>query len=413
MPFFIHLAVIAAYMALAGAVALMLPRSLAGVEPMTGYVIGICVFLAAGLVHEIMARRYEARDIANEVAEVWHVQADEVDGLRQANDRLLRDLATARAELSQLRERVETAATERSDKLVAEIRVLQQQLRQFALRTGKAAEAVDLAPPPEPAAQPPATELPSARAAADDVMLDVIRQALEENRVDLYLQPVVSLPQRKTRFYEAFSRIRTREGEILLPERYLSLASERGLLPVIDNLLLFRCVQLVRRVRRRNLDVGFFINISAASLADREFFGEFVAFMESNPELAERLIFEMSQHDLSRNRDALAADLRRLGELGFRFSLDQVTHLDVDIERLVRQHVRFIKISPGVLLSDAAAATARIHPIDLKQALKRSNIDLVVDKVETEEQMLELLAFGVDFGQGYLFGEPRLSRNED
>jgi hypothetical protein len=41
----------------------------------------------------------------------------------------------------------------------------------------------------------------------DEEMLETIRRSLEDNRVDLYLQPVVSLPQRKVRYYEAMSRL--------------------------------------------------------------------------------------------------------------------------------------------------------------------------------------------------------------
>ena len=52
-------------------------------------------------------------------------------------------------------------------------------------------------------------------------MLEIIRRALEENRVDLYLQPVVSLPQRKLRFYEALSRLRSEDGAIIMPAQYI------------------------------------------------------------------------------------------------------------------------------------------------------------------------------------------------
>ena len=43
-------------------------------------------------------------------------------------------------------------------------------------------------------------------------LLETIRASLEENRVDLYLQPTVSLPQRKLRYYDALSRLRDAGG---------------------------------------------------------------------------------------------------------------------------------------------------------------------------------------------------------
>lgn len=47
----------------------------------------------------------------------------------------------------------------------------------------------------------------------------------------------------------------------------------------------------------------------------------------------------------------------------------------------------------------------------LKAALDRHGIDLIVEKVESEKTLVELLDFQIDFGQGYLFGEPRVSKD--
>jgi cyclic-di-GMP phosphodiesterase TipF (flagellum assembly factor) len=100
--------------------------------------------------------------------------------------------------------------------------------------------------------------------------------ALAENRVDLYLQPVVSLPQRRTVFYESFSRLRDETGRVMMPAEYLAVAEPEGLVTAIDNLLLFRCVQIVRRLAKQDRKVGIFCNISLASLADETFFPQFL-----------------------------------------------------------------------------------------------------------------------------------------
>ena len=90
------------------------------------------------------------------------------------------------------------------------------------------------------------------------------------------LQPVVSLPQRKLNFLECFSRVRTENAD-LLPQRYLGIAERKGLISAIDNMLLFRCVQLVRKNRRGHRGLGFFCNISTYFLADEDFFREFIS----------------------------------------------------------------------------------------------------------------------------------------
>jgi cyclic-di-GMP phosphodiesterase TipF (flagellum assembly factor) len=46
----------------------------------------------------------------------------------------------------------------------------------------------------------------------------------------------------------------------------------------------------------------------------------------------------------------------------------------------------------------------------MKRALRAAGVSVIVEKIETESALLDLLDFEIDFGQGYLFGEPRLSR---
>ena len=65
-------------------------------------------------------------------------------------------------------------------------------------------------------AAPTAAAEPPIRAAARNDR-DRPRGAIDANRVDLYLQPIVTLPQRKVRYYEAMSRLRTEDGDVLLP----------------------------------------------------------------------------------------------------------------------------------------------------------------------------------------------------
>src|SRR5689334_13147989 len=115
--------------------------------------------------------------------------------------------------------------------------------------------------------------------------LDAVRDALRENRVDLHLQPIVNLPQRRVCFYEGFTRLRRADGKIIMPTEFLGAAERANLLGVIDNMLLFRCVQIVRRLSERDRRVGVFCNISTASLEDEHFFPPFLEFMRENRDL--------------------------------------------------------------------------------------------------------------------------------
>lgn len=394
-----HYFIIASYAVVAAVVAMVLPQSVGGVDPVMGYVIGVCVFLVAALMHEIMSRRQEMHELTREVKDSWQDQAENAQQLH----RYYREMSE---DVGDLREVVAIQGTTASDAVIAEMKVLQSQLAQLASAAPVAVGMAHTLPVTRRVA--PATDVLD-----DSEILQIVRAALEENRVDLYLQPIVSLPQRRPRYYEAFSRIRTDDGIVIAPEQYLGVAQARGLISTIDNLLLFRCVQLLRRLERKNRKAGFFVNLSVETLRDSGFFPQFLEFLESNRNLAGRIVFELSQAGAAFDVPEVAAHIDQLAELGYRFSIDNIAHLDLDFDRLARQHVRYIKVPADLLLSHGHDAGAAVHPADLKRALLRSKIDLIANKVETEPIVLELLDYGVDFGQGYLFGVPRPAREED
>jgi EAL domain-containing protein (putative c-di-GMP-specific phosphodiesterase class I) len=76
----------------------------------------------------------------------------------------------------------------------------------------------------------------------------IIRDAVHADRIDLYLQPIVTLPQRKVRFYEALSRMRLTDGKLIDAKDFIPHARAAGLIPQIDQRLVLRCVQVVRRL---------------------------------------------------------------------------------------------------------------------------------------------------------------------
>jgi len=254
---------------------------------------------------------------------------------------------------------------------------------------------------PEPA------EAPAAETSPDDAMLRDLREAIEGNRIDLYLQPIVTLPDRKLRFYDASTRVRTGDDEFMPPGNYLHLAEREHLMPRIDNVVLVKCVQLLRRLGPDSRLKGVFCNLSAQSLLDHDFFPELVEFMEENTTLADSLTFQLSQRAvLDIGADELAG-LKTLGKLGFVFSLDRVADLDVDFAALRDHFFRYVKIEAKTLLHDMAEARASIPASDMTNFLDRFDLKLIVEKVDDEASLERLMNYGVDLAEGDLFARPR------
>jgi cyclic-di-GMP phosphodiesterase TipF (flagellum assembly factor) len=393
-----HIVIVISYAFVAAAVAFALPETVAGVDRATGFMAGATVFVGSAVLHEVFARRMDTDELSEELHEVRASYADVLDELKAVHRKLVR---------------IEANDGRTDDDILAEMRVLRSLLGKLAERPGDAKPKVGFAK--RAAANTDTageTAYPPPQDLSGGEILGITRDALEENRVDLYLQPIVSLPQRKVRFYEAFSRIRSDDGAIIVPQQYLPVATESGLISTIDNILLFRCIQHIRRRRTMDADVGFFCNISPHTLADSEFFDQFVDFMRLNVKLAKSLIFEFGQAEVDAYGAEAWAQLERLSNLGFRFSMDRVTNLDLDFLELRRRRFSFVKVEARNLVSEYEKVGASIDVTDLAEAMKRNDINLIAEKVESERVVPELLDFDVDFGQGYLFGEPTPAQDE-
>ena len=262
-------------------------------------------------------------------------------------------------------------------------------------------------------AQPNAADTRAALTGANALsLLENIERSIENDRIDILLQPIMKLPERKTAFYEVFSRLVDANGEQMTPEKFIPLCEIEGLMPLVDNMMLIRAVKIIRRLESRSNAVGLFCTLSSQSLIDPDFFPELVGFVEKNRDLASRIIFEISQSQLNNAGAMEHESMRVLARLGFSFSLDKVTNLNVDFSDMRDRGFRFIRISANTLLNRMAEMSARIHGADKSSYLARYDIQLIVERIEKEEQLIALNDYEITLGQGYFFSEPRPVRGE-
>jgi cyclic-di-GMP phosphodiesterase TipF (flagellum assembly factor) len=262
-----------------------------------------------------------------------------------------------------------------------------------------------------PAEAAPEPAIVAFRGLDRDGIIALVRSAIETNRIDLFLQPTVTLPQRKVRFYEAMSRIKGESGEYIVATDFLRYAEAGSLMPKLDHLTVLRCVQVVRRLLLKNREIGLFCNLSGSTLTDSGFAG-LLEFVEANRAIAPSLVFEFTQSAVRAMGPIEHESLAALAERGFRFSMDSLADLRVDPRELNERGFRFIKVPAALLLNRAGAASTDIHPADFSDLLGRFGIDLIAERIENEGTVVDLLDYDVHFGQGFLFAPPRPVRAE-
>jgi cyclic-di-GMP phosphodiesterase, flagellum assembly factor TipF len=398
---------------------------LVGMRAQDSMIIAISILTGLAIYNAISSRLRDRANLGGQIADLSRGTADLA--------RQVAEMGRRTAALEEQGDKIAAAAAAQaraaSESMTAELGELSTLVRQLA-ETVAAHElkfttvqnevhaTPDDAPPsaPQPAADhaasQPAPPAANTWAATRADMIETIRSAFEGNRVDLYLQPVVTLPQRKVRFYESLARLRTETGTVIQPASFLGAADASGLMAKIDNQILFRSVQVVRRLHIKNREIGVFCNMSATTLNDPVVFQEILQFMDANRALAASLILEFKQSTLRAMGPLETEGLAALRELGFRFSMDHVTDLRMEPRDLGERGIRYIKVPAQLLLGDGDGTSADIHAADLSDLMGRFGISLIAEKIEAEARVVDLLEYDVRYGQGYLFSPPRPVRNE-
>jgi cyclic-di-GMP phosphodiesterase TipF (flagellum assembly factor) len=366
---------------------------------------GALAFLFTQQVCATYARKSDKRSTARDIAQ-----------LRRLTMEFEQQLHAAGRRMDDITHQIDVKSDAQSKKIVAELQMLEGLMRDFAGKISHSARVRQTEINPGSVPQTGMRQGPAGayvESFADEGgLLETIRLSLEDNRVDLYLQPIVGLPQRKLRYYEALTRLRSRDGKVIMPAQYIKVAAPAGLMSVVDNLLLFRCVQVVRRLIQRSKEIAVFCNISGDTLNDQEFFPQFLDYMRANRDLAGQIIFEFAQEAVLKAGPEGERNLRILAGLGFSLSMDHVETLVMDFPRLKNIGFSHIKLNAVTLTHNMAAAGAPVAAEDFKKLLSRHGLNLIVEKVEDEKTVVQLLDFQVDFAQGFLFGEPRAVRDD-
>lgn len=407
--------------------------SLAGISGSESAIVALAALTFLILYNAVSMRLRDRTDVGNQIADLSRGTADLARQIAEFGRRL----SAAEAKIAS----ANSAGADRIQAVVGEINELGGLVKQLASSVATheelLAEPAPLAPA-APAEQPPAPKfeaapaLPQAPATkkapitvvaaqaggqsagprSQAQILTSLRSAVDQNRLDIYLQPMVTLPQRKVRFYEAVTRLRDERDQMLPAEDFIELAEAAGLIGRVDHMVMLRCVQVLRRLMVRNKDVGVFCNMAAATLANAEIFAQCLDFLEANRALAPSFILEFKQSMFRKLGPVETENLAALAQRGYRFSIDHVTDLRIEPRELADRGVRYIKVPASLLLDPKQSAASDIHPSDLSDLLGRFGIDLIAERIEGERSVVDLLDFDVRFGQGFLFAPPRPLRPE-
>lgn len=240
-----------------------------------------------------------------------------------------------------------------------------------------------------------------------------LTEAVTAQRVDVFLEPILTLVDQRPRHYEVQVRPRAADGQTFGDDAMLHAElGGSGLLPLLDRTRIARVSVIARRLAERGRDSSIFSAFSGESLIDDGFLNDFANAFHERDSFASQLVLTFSLADVRAITPRERASLEDMRDLGFRFAIDHVTDLDVDFEDLRAQGFHFVKLDADVFLDGLPASGGLIPASDICRHLSQLGMTLIVGEIADEDKFARIFGFGVLFGQGQLFGGPRLVKAE-
>lgn len=238
-------------------------------------------------------------------------------------------------------------------------------------------------------------------------MVSAVRQALEEDRFELFAQPITSTSNKsKWQHFEILLRMRDEEGACIAPSRFLPAAERYQLMPSIDRWVVHNAIIFMAE-KNKNKEYSLAINLSGQSINDKDFLKFIVDEISEYGVDASRICFEITETAAVNNISHATSFINELKKLNCKFSLDDFGTGVSSFEYLKRLPVDYLKID-GAFVShmdsekiDKAMIKA-INEIAVVMGMKT-----IAEFVENETIFNLLKEIGVDFAQGYWISEPK------
>jgi cyclic-di-GMP phosphodiesterase TipF (flagellum assembly factor) len=245
---------------------------------------------------------------------------------------------------------------------------------------------------------------PSPRSTSVDRRLAEIAQAIESSRMDVYLNPIVGLGDYAVTHFEVSVRLKSSTGAYIdNPEQTLSLGAG-DLLALFDIERLNRTALVAAQLEARGKQGSLLSPTAGQSMTDGQFLEAFARTFEDRTSISGQLVLTFTQADISAFGPGTWQALADMHSFGFRFALDQVTHLGTDFMALAEKGFAFVKLPVVAFLDGLPAGHGMVPPADICRHMAGAGLTLVVDD---DAILARVFGFGALFGQGRLFGGSR------
>ena len=230
-----------------------------------------------------------------------------------------------------------------------------------------------------------------------------IKDAIKEDRIRMFYQPIVDHKNPEKKKYETLIRLIDRSGEVITPYFFLEIAKKAKLYKQLTKIVIRKSFEAFK-----DNDYEFSINITIDDILDPEI-NQYIITTLHEYNISNRVIFEIVESESIENFDEIENFIMMIKQFGCRISIDDFGTGYSNFEHLMRLQADFIKIDGSIIKEITTNKRSELITSVIVAFAKELNIETIGEYVETKEINDKLIDLGVNKSQGYYFDKPQAS----
>ena len=238
-------------------------------------------------------------------------------------------------------------------------------------------------------------------------MSQEISDAINEDRIKVFYQPIYSIEQKKFVSAEALVRILGKDGKLIMPGEFIGVAEQTGQIAELGLVVFKKACRFIKESGLKEKGINYLeINLSAVQCVRDELADQYIKIMEELEIDPTMINLEITESAALSSKQTLLENMNKLIDYGVEFSLDDfgtgysnlnyIMELPVSIVKFDRQMTNsYFESEKGKLIMEAAIGM-----------IKAVGTKIVSEGVETQNQFDILEQVCIDFIQGYYFSKP-------
>jgi cyclic-di-GMP phosphodiesterase TipF (flagellum assembly factor) len=243
------------------------------------------------------------------------------------------------------------------------------------------------------------------------IPLEMVKQALAENRLIFNIESIVTLPQRRQHGYDLVPRLKLEDGDLAVAADFMPVRGGETVTRQVEGMAMDEAVTITRRAKAHGTQIVLYTPLSRATLADAPSVEQITVMLDASRAISPQINFVITEADwhalAGKERQALTAIAKR----GGLFALAAMRSLRHDFADLASQGVRQVRVDATRFVEQPGQLTD-FHSADVASYLKRFEISLLATGARNEQQIISLLEDGVGLAQGPYIAMPGPVRAE-